>query len=183
MGCGVDIYELWCKVDLIFMILGREAIRRLSLLEHDAMGILGECGARVGGGILVRTIDEAGQGGDGRSVVKAQVLAGGRGVGVFSSGLRGGVKVVNGRRERMEVVGKMLGHVLVTPQTGPEGLKCLKVRIAEPYTIVKEYYVAVFCDRNLRVPVLVGSRQGGSGVESNAAGSFISIPISFGGTL
>ena len=54
-------------------------------------------------------------------VIKAQVLAGGRGRGTFKNGFRGGVHVITHAGEAKDMASKMLNQVLVTKQTGPEG--------------------------------------------------------------
>lgn len=57
-------------------------------------------------------------------VVKAQVLCGGRGKGVFDNGFKGGVQVVYGADEAINVAKLMLGHKLFTKQTGSRGRPC-----------------------------------------------------------
>lgn len=53
-------------------------------------------------------------------VVKSQILAGGRGLGTFKSGLQGGVHICKST-EAKSLAEKMLGQTLVTKQTGPTG--------------------------------------------------------------
>lgn len=90
-------------------------------------------------------------------VVKAQVLAGGRGLGYFKeNGYQGGVQICDSPREVGIVSGKMLGKTLVTKQTGKEGKKCLQVLITERFFIRKEKYVAILMDRGAGCPVLIG---------------------------
>jgi succinyl-CoA synthetase beta subunit len=60
-------------------------------------------------------------------VVKAQVLAGGRGKGRFDSGLRGGVKIAYSPDDVLSVSNQMIGHTLFTKQTGSLGRVCKKV--------------------------------------------------------
>lgn len=60
-------------------------------------------------------------------VIKAQVLAGGRGKGSFSSGMRGGVKMAFTSEEAETYAKNMLGHRLYTKQTGREGKPCNEV--------------------------------------------------------
>lgn len=57
-------------------------------------------------------------------VVKAQVLAGGRGKGNFEGGLVGGVRTASSPEEVQEIAGKMLGKLLYTKQTGTSGRPC-----------------------------------------------------------
>jgi succinyl-CoA synthetase beta subunit len=54
-------------------------------------------------------------------VVKAQTLAGGRGKGVFDTGFKGGVHICTSAEEVGKVAQQMLGHRLITAQTGAEG--------------------------------------------------------------
>lgn len=61
-------------------------------------------------------------------VVKAQVLSGGRGKGTFDSGFKGGVQLVSGPEECGRVASQMLGHRLITKQSGTQGKPCNKVR-------------------------------------------------------
>lgn len=63
-------------------------------------------------------------------MVKAQVLAGGRGKGCFSNGFKGGVHEVNSASEAKEVASKMLGSRLITKQTAADGLRCNLVTVA-----------------------------------------------------
>ncbi len=56
-------------------------------------------------------------------VVKSQILAGGRGLGKFTSGLQGGVHIVE-KAKAVELAKQMLGGTLVTKQTGPAGALC-----------------------------------------------------------
>lgn len=65
-------------------------------------------------------------------VVKAQVLAGGRGKGKFDNGFQGGVHVCLNTEEVRGVANKMLGHKLVTLQTGPAGKPVNKVSPYKP---------------------------------------------------
>uniref|UniRef100_A0A672SW62 Succinate-CoA ligase, GDP-forming, beta subunit n=1 Tax=Sinocyclocheilus grahami TaxID=75366 RepID=A0A672SW62_SINGR len=95
-------------------------------------------------------------------VLKAQILAGGRGKGVFDSGLKGGVPAVVG-----ELAGKMLGFSLTTKQTPKEGVK--QVMVAEALDISRETYFAILMDRSCNGPVMVGSPQGGVDIEEVAA--------------
>jgi len=55
----------------------------------------------------------------GEIVVKAQIHAGGRGKGTFANGFNGGVHVCKTPEEAREIARQMLGHTLVTHQTGP----------------------------------------------------------------
>ncbi|KAI1797636.1 succinate-CoA ligase [Ganoderma leucocontextum] len=122
------------------------------------------------------------------SVIKAQVLAGGRGKGHFDNGLKGGVHVVESPEQAKELASKMLGAKLITKQTGAAGRICNAVRryatvmLAERRDPSHEYYVAVLNDRNVGGPVLVASAQGGMNIEEVAAkdpNAIITTPIDF----
>ncbi len=106
-------------------------------------------------------------------VVKAQVLAGGRGKGHFpQSGLNGGVHLV--RLENMDsnhlnsILDKMFNHRLITAQTTAEGVLVTKVMIAEAVNIKKEAYLAILLDRQSKGIVLLGSPMGGMDIEKVA---------------
>lgn len=99
-------------------------------------------------------------------VIKAQVLAGGRGKGHFkNSGFKGGVKLTKDKDQVPEIVKSMLGDYLVTAQTGKDGILVKKVMIAEAIDIKKELYLAILLDRASNGPVIVASPQGGMDIE------------------
>uniref|UniRef100_A0A7N2MKN2 Uncharacterized protein n=1 Tax=Quercus lobata TaxID=97700 RepID=A0A7N2MKN2_QUELO len=85
-------------------------------------------------------------------VVKSQILAGGRGLGTFKSGLKGGVHIVKADQVE-DIAGKMLGQILVTKQTGPQGKVVSKVYLCEKLSLVNETYFAITLDRNTAGPV------------------------------
>ncbi|PVD18655.1 hypothetical protein C0Q70_21205 [Pomacea canaliculata] len=151
--------------------------RNLSIHEHLSMGLLKDAGVAVPRFKVASTPDEAfkyaseiGQiSGAPDVVVKAQVLAGGRGKGKFDSGLRGGVKLVFSPEEAKEIAEKMINHKLFTKQTGKDGRLCQKVMIAERLYSRREYYFGITMERNFGGPVLVGSSQGGVNIEEVAA--------------
>jgi hypothetical protein len=103
--------------------------------------------------------------GGGTVVVKAQIHAGGRGKGTFrdargntvmrtdGSKPLGGVLVVSGPDAAAEVASRMLGNVLVTQQTGPEGRQVRRVLVEEGMQIAREVYLAALVDRSLGGPV------------------------------
>lgn len=71
-------------------------------------------------------------------VVKAQVLAGGRGKGVFDNGLRGGVQTVESPEEARNIAQAMLGHRLITKQTGTAGRPCNAVFKGSTITLLTD---------------------------------------------
>lgn len=104
-----------------------------------------------------------------RLVIKAQIHAGGRGKGTFTTGFKGGVKLTQNAEQIGEFARQMLGNVLVTKQTGPEGRRVNKVLVALAPDIQKEFYVAVLLDRSISRPVLMASSEGGMDIEEVAA--------------
>jgi len=101
-------------------------------------------------------------------VIKAQVLAGGRGKGTFSNGLKGGVRVIYSPTEARMFADKMIGHKLVTKQTGAAGRLCNAVYICERKFARREFYLAILMDRASQSPVIVASSQGGMDIETVA---------------
>ena len=99
--------------------------------------------------------------GGSRWVVKAQILAGGRGV-------AGGVKMVASEADVREAARAMLGSPLVTPQTGSEGEIVRRVYVEAVCRAASEHYLALGLDRTASRLALVGSDAGGTSVESVA---------------
>ncbi len=94
-------------------------------------------------------------------VVKAQIHAGGRGLG-------GGVKLARSTDEVRELAKQIIGMQLVTHQTGPEGKLVQKVYIEEGADIQKEYYLGMVLDRASEMPVMMASTEGGMEIEEVA---------------
>lgn len=102
-------------------------------------------------------------------VIKAQVLAGGRGKGHFrNSGFKGGVRLTREKGEVEGIVRAMLGDYLITAQTPKEGIQVHKVMVAEAIDIKKELYLAILLDRSSNGPVIVASPEGGMDIEQVA---------------
>lgn len=95
-------------------------------------------------------------------VVKAQIHAGGR-------GKAGGVKIAKNLDEVRTYAGELLGKVLVTHQTGPEGKEVKRLLIEQGCDIKKEYYVGVVVDRSTGRIVMMASEEGGTEIEEVAA--------------
>jgi len=104
-------------------------------------------------------------------VIKAQVLAGGRGKGTFDNGFKGGVHVTSSAKELREYAEKMIGHLLITKQTGSKGRPVNKVFVCERYYLRKEMYFAILMDRKVGGPAFVVSPQGGMDIEQVARDS------------
>jgi succinyl-CoA synthetase beta subunit len=75
--------------------------------------------------------------GDDEVVIKSQILAGGRGLGTFTNGFKGGVHVIKSSQVA-EYAGKMLGGTLVTKQSGPQGKPVDTLLIAKKMNLVRE---------------------------------------------
>ena len=95
-------------------------------------------------------------------VVKAQIHAGGRGKG-------GGIRMAHSFHEVETLTSELLGHHLVTPQTGPQGQEVHRVLIEEGCDIVQELYCGLLIDRTSGQPVLMLSPAGGMDIEAVAA--------------
>lgn len=102
-------------------------------------------------------------------VVKAQVLAGGRGRGHFDNGLKGGVKMAFSETEAVKLANQMIGHKLITKQTGEKGIICNEVMIVERLYPRREFYFAIMMERSYGGPVLLASSVGGVNIEEIAA--------------
>jgi succinyl-CoA synthetase beta subunit len=95
-------------------------------------------------------------------VVKAQIHAGGR-------GKAGGVKLVKSAAEARDAAAQLIGKVLVTHQTGPEGKQVQKLLVEAGSKILKELYFAILVDRSSSLPVVIASTEGGMDIEAVAA--------------
>ena len=147
----------------------------MNIHEYQAKELLQKFDVATTRGRVASTLEEAEQIarelGDVDIVVKAQIHAGGRGMGTFKNGFQGGVHVRRTPDEVRDVALKMLGQILVTHQTGPAGRKVNKLLIAESADIAREIYLAVLLDRATAAPVIVASTEGGVEIEAVAAKS------------
>jgi succinyl-CoA synthetase beta subunit len=160
--------------------------RFLSIHEYQSMKLLNDYGVPTPKSLPAKSpqeaYDVAKNFGKDKLVIKAQVLAGGRGKGKFDSGLQGGVHMVESPQQAKEFAEKMLGNHLITKQTGAKGRICNAVMLAERRQPAHEYYIAVLNDRVTQGPVLVASAQGGMNIEEVAAkdpNAIITTPINF----
>jgi len=96
--------------------------------------------------------------------VKAQIHAGGR-------GKAGGIRLAASPDEAQEAAAQILGRVLVTHQTGPEGRLVRSVLVEEALRPTRELYLAVVIENALGMPVLMASDAGGVDIEEVAATS------------
>jgi len=145
----------------------------MNIHEYQARELFEKYSVAAPAGKVASTADEAEaiarQLGAKEIVVKAQIHAGGRGKGTFKNGFKGGVHVCSTPEQVRDIAAKMLGQVLVTHQTGPEGRLVNKIYVAEAAEIAKELYVAVLLDRASSTPVVIASTEGGMDIETVAA--------------
>lgn len=153
-------------------VLPKQGARSLYVHEYHGKNLMAEFGIDHQRGSAVSNVADVIKAADKVStpwyIVKAQVLAGGRGKGVFNTGFKGGVKLAKTKSDAQEYASKMLGNYLKTPQTGPEGAKVNQVYIAECLDIQKEYYFALLLHRQSNGPVMVASHRGGVDIEEIA---------------
>ncbi|MCO5053062.1 MAG: ADP-forming succinate--CoA ligase subunit beta [Verrucomicrobiae bacterium] len=147
----------------------------MNIHEYQAKQLLAQHGVTVPPGEVCTTAAEAQAvaeklfaGGNKLVVVKSQIHAGGRGKGTFKSGFQGGVKLCKSAAEVHEKAQAMLGQVLVTKQTGPDGRLVKKLLVAAAEEIKKEFYLAVLLDRATSRPLLMASTEGGMDIEEVA---------------
>src|ERR1700722_2793967 len=148
----------------------------MNIHEYQAKQLLAQYGVSVPPGEVCNTAEAAKAiaeklfaGGEKVVVVKSQIHAGGRGKGTFKSGFQGGVKLCKTADDVFEKAKAMLGQVLVTKQTGPEGRLVSKLLVAGAPAIKKELYLAVLLDRATSRPLIMVSTEGGVDIEEVAA--------------
>lgn len=138
----------------------------MNIHEYQGKEVLKQYGVAVPKGQVAFTVDEAVEAavtlGSPVVVVKAQIHAGGR-------GKAGGVKVAKNLDEVRLYAEEILGKVLVTHQTGPEGKQVKRLLIEQGCDIKKEYYVGIVVDRGTGCVVLMASEEGGTEIEEVAA--------------
>lgn len=151
------------------------ATRSLNVHEYVSMDIMRKFGIPVPKGGVANTVAEAEQVyktiiGDGKDcVIKAMVLTGGRGLGHFSNGFRGGVHICTRPGDVADKASKMLGQNLITKQTTAEGMPCNKVMLVERMYVRREMYISIMLDRAAGGPIFIASPAGGTSIEDVAA--------------
>ncbi|XP_030022619.1 succinate--CoA ligase [GDP-forming] subunit beta, mitochondrial isoform X1 [Manduca sexta] len=101
-------------------------------------------------------------------VVKAQILAGGRGKGHFDNGFKGGVHLTKNRDEVLKLAQNMIGNKLITKQTPKDGILVDKVMVAESVNIKRETYFSIVMERTFNGAAIVASPAGGMDIETVA---------------
>jgi succinyl-CoA synthetase beta subunit len=153
----------------------------MNLHEYQAKELLGKYNVPVQEGIAVDTVmaaEEAyrqikSQTGNNFAVVKAQIHAGGRGKGKIMDSEQRGVAVGKNLEEIDTILKNILGHTLVTLQTGSAGKKVNKVLIAQDVYYkgpnpTKEFYLSILLDRAKGRNVIMYSTEGGVNIEDVA---------------
>src|SRR6201994_2137164 len=104
-------------------------------------------------------------------VVKAQIHAGGRGAGRFADDPngKGGVRLARSAAEVKAAAEAMLGHTLVTRQTGAAGRPVHRVYVEAGCDIARELYLSLLVDRASGRVTIVASSEGGMEIEEVAA--------------
>lgn len=137
----------------------------MNIHEYQGKEILRKYGVAVPNGKVAFSPDEAvkvaKELGAKVTVVKAQIHAGGR-------GKAGGVKIAKDLEQVRSYAKELLGKVLVTHQTGPEGKEIKRLYIEEGSDIQKEYYLSLVLDRSTSSVVMMGSEEGGMDIETVA---------------
>ena len=149
----------------------KSARKFFDLHEYQSKIILGNFGLPVQKGDLAQSPEEAlkvAKSLQGELVVKAQVHAGGRGKGHLTSGLKGGVKLVNSAEDVHNLTKQMIGYNLITHQTPKEGLLVKSVLVLEAVDLKKQFYIAIVLDRTFQAPVIIVSNEGGMDIEDVA---------------
>lgn len=136
----------------------------MNIHEYQAKEILNAYGIPVPRGRVALTSDQverASKEMGGRCVIKAQIYAGGR-------GKAGGVKLVHYPEQAQDFGKELFGKRLVTPQTGPEGLKVRRILVEEAVEIAREFYLSITLDRETSRYCLIASAEGGVNIEEVA---------------
>lgn len=137
----------------------------MNIHEYQAKAIFADNGIPALKGKVAFSVEEAVENAKelGGSVwaVKAQIHAGGRGLG-------GGVKIAKNLDEVKTYASQILGMNLVTHQTGPEGKLVQKLYIESGANIVKEYYLAILFNRMAEQITIIASSEGGMDIEKVA---------------
>jgi succinyl-CoA synthetase beta subunit len=137
----------------------------MNIHEHQAKKILREFGAPVSNGVVILSVNEIKKEitklKSKEFVLKAQIHAGGR-------GKAGGVKLIKTISDLEVEAKKMMGKVLVTHQTGPEGKEVKRLYIEEASDIFKEFYLSCLVDRESSKIAFISSTEGGMDIEKVA---------------
>jgi succinyl-CoA synthetase beta subunit len=147
----------------------------MNIHEYQSKAILKNFGAPVSEGQPALTVEEAVIAAKTLPgpvyVVKSQIHAGGRGKGKFKelpANAKGGVRLAKSIDEVAAYAREMLGHTLVTAQTGPAGKQVNRLYIEDGCDIEKEFYLSMLVDRETSRVAFVVSTEGGMDIEKVA---------------
>ena len=146
----------------------------MNIHEYQAKELLEKYDVAVPKGIPAMSVDEAVKAAESMEtdlyVVKAQIHAGGRGAGHFTDNPegKGGVRLCKTVDEVRDAAEAMMGKVLVTKQTGPEGKEVQRLYVTDGVDIDKEYYCSVVLDRATSQVTFMVSTEGGMDIEEVA---------------
>ncbi len=146
----------------------------MNIHEYQAKQLLKDYGVAVLDGHLATTQDEAEAAARKLPgpvyVVKSQIHAGGRGAGRFAEDPdgKGGVRLARSPEEVREAAAAMLGHTLVTKQTGPHGRRVQRLYIEAGCDIARELYLSLLVDRATSRVLVMASTEGGMEIEEVA---------------
>ncbi|MBV9839972.1 MAG: ADP-forming succinate--CoA ligase subunit beta [Sphingomonadaceae bacterium] len=147
----------------------------MNIHEYQAKEVLAKFGAPVPLGYAATTVEEAVAAAEKLPgpiyVVKAQIHAGGRGKGKFvgaATDAKGGVRLSKSVEEVRKNASEMLGHTLVTVQTGEHGKEVNRLYVTDGADIAKEYYLSMLVDRATGRIAIVASTEGGMDIEAVA---------------
>ena len=140
----------------------------MNIHEHQAKEILKKFGIPIPNGVVIFNIKEIknkiNKLRTDSFVVKAQIHAGGR-------GKAGGIKIAKNSEELEKISEKLIGKILVTPQTGKSGRKIKRLYIEESCDIAKEFYLSCLIDRSSSKIAFISSAAGGMDIEEIAKNS------------
>ncbi len=138
----------------------------MNIHEYQAKEILRRFGVLVADGGVASTPEEAetvaGSLKTDTIAVKSQIHAGGR-------GKAGGIRIVKTPKDAAKAACELIGKVLVTHQTGPQGKQVRKVLIEAGSVPKRELYLSVLIDRSIARPSFLASTEGGVDIEAVAA--------------
>ena len=146
----------------------------MNIHEYQGKELLRRYGVAVLEGHVARTPEEAEAAatklGTPVVVVKSQIHAGGWGAGRFKDDPngKGGVRVVKSPADAKAAAAAMLGHTLVTKQTGPEGKVVNRVYVEAGSDIARELYLSLLVDRETSRITVMASVEGGMEIEEVA---------------
>src|SRR3989475_7880511 len=129
----------------------------MNIHEHQGTALLRRYAVAVPDGQACFTVDEAVAAAERLGfpcVVKAQIHAGGR-------GKAGGVRLVKNAAEARVAAEALLGKMLVTHQTGPQGRMVRRLLVEQGCAIAAELYLGMVVDRGTGRVTVMASTEGG----------------------